>query len=336
VRLSVVICTYTQQRWEDLVAAVSSVQCQEPAVHEVIVVVDHDDALLVRARRELAGADVVSSAGPRGLSGARNTGWQRATGEVVAFLDDDARADQGWAAAMLSAYEDETVVGVGGAVLPDWRAPRPPWFPEEFLWVVGCGYRGQPAGRARVRNGIGANVSFRREVLAGTGGFQTGLGRLGADGAGCEETELSIRAHRTRPGARVLLEPAAVVRHAVGPERTNRAYFRRRCAAEGRSKALVAAIAGPGPALLSERRYVSTVLPTGVLAGLAALARGDLDAGRRSLAIVEGLVRTTIAYAVVRARLSTSSAAARPLHEGPAWRRSEIDPAGVVDQGQGP
>jgi len=148
-------------------------------------------------------------------------------------------------------------------------------------------------------------MSFRREILAAAGGFQTGLGRLGADGAGCEETELSIRAHRTRPGARVLLETAAVVRHAVGPERTSRAYFRRRCVAEGRSKALVAAIAGSGPALVSERRYVSTVLPAGVLAGLAALPRGDLDGGRRALTIAEGLVLTTGAYAAVRTRLVT-------------------------------
>jgi hypothetical protein len=178
-------------------------------------------------------------------------------------------------------------------------------------------------------------MSFRRDVLAATGGFQTGLGRIGADGAGCEETELSIRAHRTRPGARVLIETSAVVRHAVGPERTSRAYFRRRCAAEGRSKALVAAIAGPGPALQSERRYVSTVLPTGVLRGFAALARGDLDAGRRSLAIVEGLVVTTVAYARARTRLRTSNTFARPVHANPSLRGSGVDSTGV-DPGQRP
>jgi glucosyl-dolichyl phosphate glucuronosyltransferase len=301
-RLSVVICAYTEQRWDDLVAAVTSVERQTHPVHEIVVVVDYNDSLLTRARAHLGAAHVVRNAEAKGLSGARNTGWRLASGEVVAFLDDDARAAPEWACRMLAAYLDDDVVGAGGAVIPEWRAPRPAWLPEEFLWVVGCGYRGQPTQRAAVRNAIGANMSFRREVLVATGGFQVGLGRQGADVAGCEETELSIRAHATRRGGKIVLDPDAVVRHAVTAERTTRSYFRRRCIGEGRSKAMVAALVGSGAALGSERGYAARVLPAGCLHGIAAFVRGDRYGLQRACAIVEGLALTVFGYLAIRTR----------------------------------
>lgn len=310
-RLSVVICAYTDQRWDDLVAAVESTHHQTALVHETIVVIDHNPALLARARAHLAGASVVPSDQAKGLSGARNTGWALATGDVVAFLDDDARAAPDWAATLLTAYQEQNVVGAGGAVLPHWRAPRPRWLPDEFLWVVGCSYEGQPRARAAVRNAIGANMSFRRDILERVGGFQVALGRQGADVAGCEETELSIRACSISPGAVILLEPAAIVWHTVTSQRTTRRYFRRRCLGEGRSKALVAVLVGRGPALTAERHYASRVLPAGVVRGLRELGRGNVAGAERSWAIVEGLALTAVGYGSARVRASFQGIRAR-------------------------
>jgi GT2 family glycosyltransferase len=305
--LSVIICAYTLDRWDDIVAAVESVRGQRTAVAEVLLVIDHDAALAARARTELAGAApglaVLDSTGPRGLSGARNTGVAAARADVVAFLDDDAAAEPGWAERLLAPYADPAVVGVGGAVLPDWRAPRPRWFPSEFLWVVGCSYLGQPEGRAEVRNAIGANMSFRRSVLEAIGGFDPAVGRIGKDAGGCEETELSIRARRAVPGGRILLEPAAVCRHAVTAERTTLRYFLRRCAAEGRSKAVVTSLVGQQDALAAERRYVRSALPAGVLRGLRAAGGGRVEGILQALVILLGLAATTAAYAQMRLRL---------------------------------
>ena len=72
--VSVVICAYTEERWEDIIAAVSSLQCQTLLPQEIIVVVDHNPALEARVTAEIAGVRVLPNAGPQGLSGGRNTG----------------------------------------------------------------------------------------------------------------------------------------------------------------------------------------------------------------------------------------------------------------------
>jgi GT2 family glycosyltransferase len=299
--LTVVVCAYTEDRWTALRDALGSLRAQTRTPDQVVLVVDHNPRLLERARAEFEDVECVPNEEAQGLSGARNTGVRRATGDVVAFLDDDAAAAPDWAGQLLSAYEDHSVIGVGGGVDPGWAAPRPGWFPDEFLWVVGCSYAGQPVGRAEVRNPIGANMSFRRSVFAEVGGFDAGMGRLGKDAAGCEETEFSIRALRGNPGSRVLLDPAARCTHLVTPDRVTRAYFRRRCRAEGRSKALVSRLAGATAALSAERDYVRRTLPAGVARGLADLARGDVTGAARAYAIVEGVVVTAASYARARA-----------------------------------
>ena len=45
---------------------------------------------------------------------------------------------------LVSAYRDPDVLGAGGWIIPAWQLGMPAWFPEEFLWVVGCSYRGLP------------------------------------------------------------------------------------------------------------------------------------------------------------------------------------------------
>ncbi len=285
--MSVIICTYTERRWEGLLEAIASLGRQTHAASETIVVIDHDPALLERARRRLPGIRVIQSAGEPGLSGARNTGVAAARGEIVAFLDDDAVADERWLAALAGAFADPDVVGAGGVARPRWQdgvAPR--WLPEEFYWTIGCSYRGLPTQIAPIRNPIGATMSFRRAVFEGIDGFTDGIGRVGATPLGCEETELSIRARQAHPGAVVLHVPEAVVEHAVPPERLSWRYFCKRCWAEGLSKALVSREVGSTDALSSEWTYTLRTLPAGVARGLFDAGRGDLAGLQRAGAIV--------------------------------------------------
>jgi glycosyltransferase involved in cell wall biosynthesis len=245
------------------------------------------------------------------LSGARNTGLAHAEAEVVAFVDDDARVLPGWLDRLTAAYADPGVIGVGGAAIPMWPAAEPRWFPAEFSWVVGCSWTGLPESAAAVRNLIGCNMSFRREVFADVGDFTVGMGRVGKVPVGCEETELCIRIHQRRPDAVILYDPAVRVLHAMSADRRRWRYFRTRCYGEGLSKALVADRVGPADGLASERTYVARVLPRGVARGCADAARGDLAGLGRAAAIVAGLAFVAAGYA--RGRWTTTLGS-RPAH----------------------
>jgi glycosyltransferase involved in cell wall biosynthesis len=312
--ISVVICAHTEQRWKETCAAVQSVREQSFPNKEIIVVVDHNPALYGALAAALPDITVVENREERGLSGGKNTGVSIAKGDVVAFLDDDAVADQDWLKFFADSYAHPSVVGVGGLTLPEWKVPRPSWFPEEFDWVVGCTYRGMPESRAPVRNLLGGNASFRREVLDLVGGFQNGIGRSAGKRRplGCEETELCIRLNQRLPGSVLLFDERAMIWHQVPAERCRLSYFHSRCYAEGLSKALVTASVGARDGLSTERRYTTKTLPSGVARGLADLGRGDVSGLGRAGAIATGLFSTVAGYVAG----SVTKRVRRPLSAG--------------------
>lgn len=134
---------------------------------------------------------------------------------------------------------------------PEFETPPPAWFAPDFLWVVGCSYRGMPTSPQPVRNPVGAAMLCRAATLRDAGGFSSRLRRTGAQLTGCEETELSIRVARSAPGSRIVYEPGVGVDHVVPADRLRRGYFARRCFGEGRSKAILSSIAGGSDALAS-------------------------------------------------------------------------------------
>lgn len=300
--MSVVVCAHDEARWQELGAAFRSLHRQTLRPHEVIVVVDHNDRLLARARAELPGAVVVENTRARGLGGARNSGVAASSGSIVAFLDDDAVASPEWLALLAQAYRDPEVAGVGGSIEPMWEQARPPWFPREFDWVVGCSYLGMPVTAQEVRNLHGCNMSFRREVLDALGGFRLGYG--------CDETELCIRLRQRWPAQKLLYAPEAKVFHNVPRGRSGFRRFLSRCYFEGGSKAVVTRLVGVGAGLSSEYRYTRTVLPRGVRRGVVDfVCRRDLYGLQRAAAIVAGLASTAAGYGAGNA--STERAARR-------------------------
>ncbi len=294
--ISVLICAYTLDRLDVLSQAIESVKAQSRPAHEIVLTIDHSPQLLAEAERRWPDLKLVENHEEQGLSGARNSGVAACSGEVVAFLDDDALASPQWLARLAEAYRDPAVQGAGGAVHPAWVEGKPAWFPPEFDWVVGCTHSGMPKQRQAVRNLVGANMSLRREALLEVGGFRHELGRVGTIPAGCEETDLCIRVGRRWPEGKILYDPEAAVDHFVPPARGTREYFRSRCRGEGRSKAVLAGLVGSDSGLEAERSYVRRTLPLGVLRGLGDALRGDLGGLSRAAAIVTGLLTTTAGY----------------------------------------
>src|SRR5262245_11775286 len=102
--VSVVICAYTEKRWDDLVAAVASVQQQSLSPRETIVVIDHNPALLDRVRAHMPDVIAAENTETRGLSGARNSGIAASRSSIIAFLDDDAIAMPDWLEQLIAGY----------------------------------------------------------------------------------------------------------------------------------------------------------------------------------------------------------------------------------------
>ena len=103
----------------------------------------------------------------RGLSNARNLGWQQATGDIVAYIDDDAYPDPQWLSYLVQVFQRSDFVGVGGPNLA----------PAGDGWIADC-VANSPGGPVHVlvsdteaEHIPGCNMAFRRDALSALNGF---------------------------------------------------------------------------------------------------------------------------------------------------------------------
>lgn len=290
--VTVVIPCHTERRWTSLVQAVESAKAQTPAPAEIVVVTDHNARLFDKIKHELDGVTVLTNRFRRGVAGTRNTGAFHAITPLVAFLDDDVRAHEGWLAGLLAPFADPAVTGTGGAVLPAWSGRRPEWFPDEYLWTVGATPAPTPAGTVPAGTGTAtgtagsrsapapevrsAGMAVRREAFVAAGGFPESRGRA-TDRLHPREDELCRRMNED--GGRWTFVPGARIHHPVGPDRMTFRHFLHRCFTEGQT----AVIAGPGHprravpgALLRNLRAGSVRRAWAVAAGMTASAMGGV------------------------------------------------------------
>jgi GT2 family glycosyltransferase len=154
-----------------------------------------------------------------GLDLARNTGWQLANGSLVAFTDDDARPDSGWLDGMAAVLSQPNVMAATGPVLPcELVTPAQIAFEDSYGGMshgfeYRCFQREQLSDRQLLWAsgfGVGANMAFRRTVLAELGGFDPGLD-VGTPAAGGGDVELFHRL--VAAGNNLVYTPAACVWH---------------------------------------------------------------------------------------------------------------------------
>jgi len=311
--VSVVICAYTEDRWPLLLRSVASVQNQGRIPEEIIVCVDHNDSLLERCRQQWAlqaesfpvPMVVLPNKYQGRLGSARNSAAEVASGDIVAFLDDDAWADPDWLDRLLSPYDNESVVAVGGAPLPEFERARPGWFPFEFDWVFGCAYAGLPERQAPVARLIGANMSVRRLALAEIGGFHSD---------NHDDMDMCHRLMYQRPAEEIVYEPMAQVHHFVPAERTTWGYFWRRCFFVNRGKVeAFHRMEGSGN-LSADIGFVGQALSHGVSKGLRQAFQGDTWGAARAASILAGIVLAATGHVAGTWRL-------RRTQLGQRWRR---------------
>jgi len=180
---SVVIFTFDREK--ELERCLDAVSRQKYPDFDVLVVdnAPHDAAAFEIARRW----GVLYVMEPQaGLSRARNLGLRASTGEIIAFLDDDAVPDPNWLQNLAAEFKDPQVAAVAGRI-KELRAPGAPRSEVgEFyaLDYLGDQRRSVDCGNPRwfeLANfggiGQGSNMAFRRSALHSWAGFDHRLGR---------------------------------------------------------------------------------------------------------------------------------------------------------------
>ncbi|HLH68473.1 MAG TPA: mycofactocin biosynthesis glycosyltransferase MftF [Candidatus Dormibacteraeota bacterium] len=141
---------------------------------------------------------------PRGPAAARNAGAREARGEVLAFVDSDCQAEEGWLEELITELARSGVAAAGGRV----AASRERGWLERYEAVRSpLDLGAQPASvlpRGRVPYLVAACLAVRRADFETVGGFDERL-RHGEDVDLC--WRLASR------GRRIVYQPLAVVRH---------------------------------------------------------------------------------------------------------------------------
>jgi glycosyltransferase involved in cell wall biosynthesis len=235
-RIAAAICTY--DRYDLLPGAIDSVLAQAlPRDSFEVIVVDNspDPDRSAREAEAFAGhPNLIWHHEPRpGLSNARNVAARLASAPLIAYLDDDARADAVWLASIADCFDHygPSAQVVGGRIRPWWGAPRPAWLPDEMLGDITVVDLGPERRLLTDREWVaGANIAFRIDALRAAGWFDTSLGRTGGGASllSAEETALTDRIRAL--GGQVAYDPRAAVDHWVDPERLTQRWFRRRAA----------------------------------------------------------------------------------------------------------
>ena len=158
---------------------------------------------------------------------------------------------------------------------------------------MGCSYQGMQAGAVPVRNFLAANMSFRCAVLEDCGGFSAGPAGAGPVPAGFEDTELCLRISQRHPEGILVYEPAAAVSHQVPGTDATGGSLRSACYARGRSRALVARLAGPSPVFAPGRSYVRGTIPRGIWRSLTDPPGGRLSGLMAALTLVLAMTLAT-------------------------------------------
>lgn len=215
--LSASVVVVTLDRPDHVVRCLEHLEVQTQPPRQIVVIdssTTDDTGRRVRDRFP-AVTYRATSAGRGATAAARSLGLAMTSGDVVAFLDDDAYAEPEWLARLLVPYREPEVGGVGGR-----QIRRQPGELTEGMEAIGRllpdgtltgNFAADPGRPVAVDHLLGANMSFRRRVLEQIGGIHDGY--FGT----ClrEETDLCLRV--AAAGYRLIYTPDAVVEHVAAP-----------------------------------------------------------------------------------------------------------------------
>ncbi len=229
--ITVILCTYN--RCSSLGKALESVAASKlpRSIRWEVLVVDNNSRDRTREvvedfSRRYPGRFRYLFEPQSGKSHALNAGIREATGDILAFMDDDVVVDAAWLQNLTAELRTGQWIGAGGRILPPPDFIPPSWLPLDGSYAMTgilAFFDLGPNPGVLTLPPVGTNMAFRKTVFEKHGGFHTGLGpRPGSEIRG-EDTEFGQRLFDR--GERLRWEPSAVVYHPVPEARLNKRYF---------------------------------------------------------------------------------------------------------------
>lgn len=208
-RITVVICTLSRPK--EIVTCLNSILSSDGAN---VLVVDQEEGSV--RYPESAKLKIVYSK-RKGLSLARNIGWQQSASDIVAYIDDDAITLPGYLSSLKSALADPAILGVAGKIVL-----------EDGLTTYAKSQRGKRRllREKEWRALLGGNMAFRRRVLEELGGFDERFG-AGREWASGEESDFFFRLYR-RKGECLLFAPEVLIAHPLETTGKEPAFLKRK------------------------------------------------------------------------------------------------------------
>ena len=245
--VSAIIASYTLDRLKDIQEVIDSLATGTYPHIEIIVVTERDRELQRKVQEyveenNINNSQIIFNDGIPSLAQARNLGIEHATGDILAFIDDDVIASPEWAQEMVNTYNSHPeAAGVTGSAIPAWQEPGMEWLPKEFQWIISCTGWLDEEGKDNirvVRNGWGMNVSVRREALGDirfvlADWAAHGGNKLGLEG---DDTDLCL-AVTEKHGGVFLYNSRVAVHHKVYPYRLSSWFIRQKSFCQGMTKA---------------------------------------------------------------------------------------------------
>jgi succinoglycan biosynthesis protein ExoM len=277
--MKISLCIATYKRAGRLAALLSDLDAQQLLPDEVIIV-DNDPAGSARPVVEAHAATHEAFAlkyaiqPERGIAITRNLTVAMASGDWVAFIDDDERAPAAWLAQLLEAARRHQADGVLGPVVPVVPESAPDWIRRGSFYDFPRMQTGAIVPLNRLRFG---NVILRGEPLrAEPGPFDVAYGLMtGEDG--------DLLSRMANKGARIIWCDEAIVHEPIEPARLSFRWILRRALSGGQEFARKSLDGTYARVTLVHRARLFTQALAQMLVALA-LAVVSLPAGRHRAA----------------------------------------------------
>jgi GT2 family glycosyltransferase len=241
---------------------------------------DHTAAVVAQHARRFPAALTRIPVPTPGKSHAVTAALRVASGDIVAFTDDDVNVSKDWLTVLKERLSDPRIGVAGGPVDPRWSRRSPAW-----LQLAGHQRLGAPLGLLDYGNDdsplgnrtlLGANMAVRRAVVQQVGGYATHLGKLRGTLLSGEDHELCLRIQAAGYAARYV--PGARVSHWIPSERMRIGYFVRWFFWSGITNATIDADGRPARTVLGVPAYLVRQFAAGLTDALASAVRGRLAA----------------------------------------------------------